>query len=75
MLDKYNKAVDKTDITSNADPRCMINKLRLHLLFHEGVDLDSFGEEASLHYLNALSHLELACTSMKLFELKAENNG
>lgn len=74
-LDEYNKAVDETYITSNSDPWYMITKLKLHLLFQEGTDPDSFGEEASLHYMAALSQLEMACISMKLFELKVENNG
>lgn len=74
MLNEYNKAVDETDITSTSDPRTMITKLRIHLLLQEGCDPDQYGDESGFHYLAALAQLELAAVSMKLFELKAENN-
>jgi len=75
MLKGFIEALADKDISKNSDPAALIDQLRIFLLFQEGTDPDGYGQEAPLHYLTAISHLKLACTSMKLFELKAENNG
>jgi len=73
MNRKYKEALDGQDVKEPSECSEMIDLLRCHLLFQQGIDPDDFGEEASFHFLKALSHLELAVTEMKLFNLKAKS--